>query len=836
MQTSNNHNVSEQELDNLLKQAFLNLDVTNPKHDAMMETVANTTLSQPAAPAAGTWKSFFSAKMIIFGLGLITLISLIAYFFIINSGKKEETPPAVYSFDSAISSTGSDGTVGVPSPETPINTESGNASLPEKEKQETPAAIAEKQLPLPSSHEKPLPVINPLEIKTEKHDSSYLFPVLTDEEIDANEKRKEKMLTQSIKLSSAKYAFIPQAYIKSSYFYSKGVLNAQYMQTTEVSNIEYKTFLFDLLIRNDRAGFLKAKPEQSLWNTIYDKKIGKYFEDFYFSDKTFNDYPVVNVSREGAELYCKWLKEESFMLADEKNMVKEEDLDMLYNRSYSLPTAKDWAYAAEGGKIGNDYPWDGPFMRNSKGIYLANFCIQKEKEKLGPSTSTNYTSAGVGLGAGQEALTQRVDAFKPNAFRLYNMSGNVAELVLDDSTKQLLTKGGSWNSSLEELKIKSNQSVKGNGASPAHGFRPVINIQHFMTAFSYRDSDSAAFNSVYKPVPFSPIEVSPIKVSLIATSIKYRDSVFSFPKISGKEISEGLAMKEKMIKDLLTLRKEKYAFVPVGSCSYQSNMVSTYAFYMQTTEVSNEEYKAFLVDLCLKGKYEEFRKCLPDQKQWTEKFRDGFTDPMKYLYFGHKAYDNYPVVNVSRYAAEAYCQWLSTELSKRAPAADKHKINDVRLPSDMEWAMAASGKHNQVKYATGSDSLMYKGKYLSNYSCVSYTTAHYDSLNDFYRVKVEKGGPGFMSDEVFFTGPVTSYASNLYGIYNLAGNVSEMVYLWDAATNKAKGFGTKGGSWVSPDYFLEIDARQEFNYPEKPSPFVGFRPVMTAVIESKTEK
>jgi formylglycine-generating enzyme required for sulfatase activity len=842
MQTSNNHSVSGQELDNLLKQAFLNLDVTNPKHDALMETVANTTLSQPVAPAGGTGKSFFSAKMIIFGLGLITLISLIVYFFIIHPEKKKKETPSQYSFDSAISSSTQEELKLTPSSETSANTESYNASLPEKAPQETPAAIAEKQSPLLSSPEKPLPVTNPLEVKTGPQDSSYIFPVLTDEEIADNEKRKEKMLIQSIKLSSAKYAFIPQAYISSAYFNSKGPLVWQYMQTTEVSNIEYKTFLFDLLIRNDRAGFLKAKPEQALWNTIYDQKLGKYFEDFYFSDKAFNDYPVVNISREGAELYCKWLKEESFMLADEKNMVKEDELNILYSRSYSLPTAKDWAYAAEGGKIGNAYPWDGQFMRNSKGIYLANFCIQKEKEKLRPSSaSAYYTSAGVGLKAGQETLTQRVDAFKPNAFRLYNMSGNVAELVLDDSTKQLLAKGGSWNSSLEELKINSNQSVKGNGASPDHGFRPVINIRHFMTAFSYRDIDSVAYNSAYKPVPLSPIkvspiEVSPIKVSLIGTSIKFRDSVFYFPKISGKEILEGLAMKEKMIKDLLALRKEKYAFIPMGSCSYQSNMVSTYAFYMQTTEVSNAEYKAFLVDLYMKGKYDEFRKYLPDQKQWTEKFRDDFADPMKHLYFGHQAYDNYPVVNISRYAAEAYCQWLSTELGKRAPAADKHKINDIRLPSDMEWAMAASGKHNQVKYATGSDSLMYKGKYLSNYSCVSYSAARYDSLGDFYRVKVEKGGPGFMSDEVFFTGPVTSYASNLYGIYNLAGNVSEMVYLWDAATNKAKGFGTKGGSWVSPDYFLEIDARQEFNYPEKPSPFVGFRPVMTALIESKDKK
>lgn len=828
MQNSHNHNVSGQELDNLLKQAFLNLDVTNPKHDAIMETVADQTLTK-RIPFFNTNRSFFTfLKWVLAVVSILSVFLLASYFL---SGGEEEQADVIQTIQASAPQQPGQAIHAVAEPSAPAAHEERAVKTIHEEDVTLPpnTKILTAAIPGPLP-EKPEAAILASETK-QPADTDYVFPVLTDEEIEANEKRKEKMLIQCIKLSSAKYAFIPQAFIKSDYFYSKGVLNAQYMQTTEVSNIEYKTFLFDLLIRNDRAGFLKAKPEQALWNTIYDPKLGKYFEDTYFSDKAFHDYPVVNVSREGAELYCKWLKEESFMLADEKNMMKEEDLDMLYNRSYSLPTAKDWAYAAEGGKTGNDYPWDGPFMRNSKGIYLANFCIQKEKEKLGPFTSTNYTSAGVGLGAGKEALTQRVDAFKPNAFKLYNMSGNVAEFVLDDSTRQLLTKGGSWNSSLEELKIRSKESVKGNGASPQHGFRPVINVKHFMTAFSYRDSDSAAFNNGYTSPQLSPIKLSPIGIST-----KYRDSVFLFPKFNGKEIAEGLMVKEKLIKDLLTLRKEKYAFIPMGSCSYQSTMVSTYAFYMQATEVSNAEYKAFLIDLYLKGKYEEFRKCLPDQKQWTEKFQDGFTDPMKYLYFGHKAYDNYPVVNVSRYAAEAYCQWLSTELSKRTPAADKHKINDIRLPSDIEWAMAASGKHSQVKYATGSDSLMYKGKYLSNYSCVSYSTARYDSLNDYYRVKVEKGGPGFISDEQFFTGPVTSYASNLYGIYNLAGNVSEMVYLWDTATNKARAFGTKGGSWISPDYFLEIDARQEFKQPEKPSPFVGFRPVMTAVVDNKAKK
>lgn len=831
MRANKNHSVSGQELDNLLKQAFLNLDLTNPKNDAMMETVAHTTLSQAAAPVAGSGKSFFSLNVILSVIGLLALISLVIYVLMPHDSNKKNIP-SQYSFDSKISPAGEAEENMAPLPEAVPHPLPENRSLQKAPQPLQASATGKEPMPV-SDDEKPLPVSNtPAEPKTKSGDDAYVFPVLTEEEIAANAKRKEKMLMQSIKLSASKYAFIPQVYIRSRYFYSKGVFAGQYMQTTEVSNIEYKTFLFDLLIRNDKAGFLKAKPEQSLWNTIDDKKLGKYFEDAYFSDKAYHDYPVVNVSREGAELYCKWLKEESQTLADEKDLLKDGELQMLFNRSYSLPTAKDWAYAAEAGKPENDYPWNGPFMRNSKGAYLANFCIRNEKEMRGVAeASRHYTSAGISLKPGQEVLSCRVDAFKPNAFGLYNMSGNAAELVLDDSTGQLLTKGGSWNSGPEALKIANRESVQGTGASPYHGFRPVINLHYFTTGFSYRDSDSILFDAKFRPMALPSVD-KPGAIS----SVVHQDTVFFFPKFSEKEIKQGLEVKERMIKDLVALRREKYALIPMGSCSYQSEMVSTYAFYMQTTEVSNAEYKAFLIDLYLRGKADEFRQCMPDQRQWTTKFPEGFTDPMKQLYFAHEAYNQYPVVNVSKYGAEAYCRWLSEELSHRAGGADKNKINDIRLPSDVEWAMAASSKQNRVKYANGTDSLMYKGKYMANYSCISYATAQYDSLNDFYRVKAQKGAPGFISDGAFFTGTVTSYAPNSYGIYNLAGNVSEMVYLWDKVANKAKGFGAKGGSWCSPDYFLEIDAGQEFQHPEKPSPFVGFRPVITAVVPDKAKR
>jgi hypothetical protein len=63
----------------------------------------------------------------------------------------------------------------------------------------------------------------------------------------------------------------------------------------------------------------------------------------------------------------------------------------------------------------------------------------------------------------------------------------------------------------------------------------------------------------------------------------------------------------------------------------------------------------------------------------------------------------------------------------------------------------------------------------------------------------------------------------------MAGNVSEMVYNFDLKNKKINGKGTKGGSWFSCDYYLEIDADEEYPSEEGPSPLIGFRPVMTAL-------
>lgn len=77
---------------------------------------------------------------------------------------------------------------------------------------------------------------------------------------------------------------------------------------------------------------------------------------------------------------------------------------------FRLPYEAEWEWAARGGHERAAYPWGSYYVRNAKGCPLANF-------KPGRG---NYGEDG-GM------ITVKADAYFPNDYGLYNMAGNVAE-------------------------------------------------------------------------------------------------------------------------------------------------------------------------------------------------------------------------------------------------------------------------------------------------------------------------------------------------------------------------------------------------------------------------
>ncbi|MFZ9028439.1 MAG: SUMF1/EgtB/PvdO family nonheme iron enzyme, partial [Crocinitomicaceae bacterium] len=86
-------------------------------------------------------------------------------------------------------------------------------------------------------------------------------------------------------------------------------VQAFYMSTNEITNIQYLEFL-TYLKNHDRLEELeKARVDTIKWNTTFSKAYMNPMALHYDDHPAYRNYPVVNISKEGAVLYCKWLTE-----------------------------------------------------------------------------------------------------------------------------------------------------------------------------------------------------------------------------------------------------------------------------------------------------------------------------------------------------------------------------------------------------------------------------------------------------------------------------------------------------------------------------------------------
>lgn len=147
---------------------------------------------------------------------------------------------------------------------------------------------------------------------------------------------------------------------------------------------------------------IKIYPDTLVWIRDFSYSYNEPMAKRYFSHPSFDNYPVVGVSWKQATAFCEWRTNYLNGFLESKKKMAESD--------FRLPTEAEWEYAARGGRSQAPFPWGGYYLRNKKGCLLANF-------KPGRG---NYPEDG-------GFYTVRADAYWPNDFGLYNMSGNVAE-------------------------------------------------------------------------------------------------------------------------------------------------------------------------------------------------------------------------------------------------------------------------------------------------------------------------------------------------------------------------------------------------------------------------
>ena len=257
---------------------------------------------------------------------------------------------------------------------------------------------------------------------------------------------------------------------------------------------------------------------------------------------------------------------------------------------------------------------------------------------------------------------------------------------------------------------------------------------------------------------------------------------------------------------------DSFAFIPMGSMEYNGKTISTDAFIMQKTEVSNKEYKEFLADLKANNEIEKLKIAQIDSTKWRQAGQ--YNEPYVEYYHKHPAYDNYPVVNVSKEAVKLYCEWLSKKWEKEY----NQKVN-FRLPTENEWVYAAKGGTNNKFPWEGNKMTNKKGMRMCNYKYIEQYNIRISNTGNIELLNENLCGDNQYSKTLV---PVNSYFTNNYGLYNMSGNAAEMT----AEENIIK-----GGSWNSTGYYMLIESVSEYTENDIPSPYVGFRVVYTYVLD-----
>lgn len=264
-----------------------------------------------------------------------------------------------------------------------------------------------------------------------------------------------------------------------------------------------------------------------------------------------------------------------------------------------------------------------------------------------------------------------------------------------------------------------------------------------------------------------------------------------------------------------------------------SRTVHVDSFCISKFEVSNRQYVEFLKEL-YKIDSNLYKSMLPDTLVWREKY--SYNEPYVEYYFRHPAYGNYPVVGVSYQQAEAYCNWLT----KKYMNEPKRKFKNVKfkLPTSEQWVYAAKGKLDLSPFPwKGIDMQNSKGELLANFLYVDQASIRRDSVyqkNAFGQFeKTPTYRSGGINGEIYsssytkikdhtgdVTMPVMSFQPNGYGLYNMAGNVEEMM------REKGK---THGGSWRDPGFYLLNNVYENYDTLNSTSSQRGFRYVMEFV-------
>ncbi|MBI5540829.1 MAG: SUMF1/EgtB/PvdO family nonheme iron enzyme [Bacteroidia bacterium] len=156
--------------------------------------------------------------------------------------------------------------------------------------------------------------------------------------------------------------------------------------------------------------------------------------------------------------------------------------------------------------------------------------------------------------------------------------------------------------------------------------------------------------------------------------------------LNPKLIQRYWKIKQMMMDKLLNKDKKLYRYIDDGSVNYKGEEIGITAFTIHNCVITNLEYRTFLIDLLIQGRFSDYSKAKVKPEIWNNyKFSKLAVD-----YFKAEEYNDFPVVNISQEGVELFCSWFEQETKKYAKTIKKSIVDfKLRLPYDAEWMLLA---------------------------------------------------------------------------------------------------------------------------------------------------